>query len=180
MINRIEAIAEALVFAAGEPVSIEDIATVLKVGKDDARNVMRNLMRNFNDRKGGIILREIADHYQFSSSPDLHEDIHNYFEKPSKQGLSRAAMETLSIISYNQPVTKAAIEQIRGVNSDGVVAKLFEKGLINEVGRSDNPGRPLLYATTLEFLKSIGIETLKDLPSLDGAEGMIVEEMIAL
>jgi len=180
VINRMEAIAEALIFAAGEPVSIEDIAIVLKVSKEDALNVMRNSMRNFNDRKGGIILREIADHFQFSSSPDLHEEIRNYFEKPSKQGLSRAAMETLAIISYNQPVTKSAIEQIRGVNSDGVVAKLLEKGLITEVGRSDNPGRPLLYATTLEFLKSIGIESLKDLPSLNGIEGLIIEEMETL
>lgn len=169
-LSRTEALAEALLFAAGDPVELSDIAVVLKLDKKEAAAVMERLAADYEKRNGGILLRRIRDTYQFCSRPDLHEDLRDYFEKPRGQGLSRAAMETLSIIAYNQPITRNGIELVRGVNSDGVLLKLIEKGLVYECGRSENPGRPMLYATTDKFLQSMGISDLGMLPPLELAE----------
>lgn len=158
--SRTEALAEALLFAAGDGVSLSDIAIVLKLDKKEAANVMERLTAYYESRNGGILLRRINDTYQFCSRPDLHEDLWDYFEKPKGQGLSRAAMETLSIIAYNQPITRSGIELVRGVNSDGVLLKLIDRGLVYECGRSENPGRPMLYGTTDKFLQSMGISDL--------------------
>lgn len=168
--SRTEAVAEALLFAAGDAVGLSDIAIVLKLDKKEAAGVMERLAESYESRNGGILLRRIGDSYQFCSRPDLHEDLRDYFEKPRGQGLSRAAMETLSIIAYNQPVTRSGIELVRGVNSDGVLLKLIEKGLVYECGRSENPGRPMLYGTTDKFLQSMGISDLSMLPPLELVE----------
>ena len=164
VLSRQEAVAEALVFASGEPVKLESIAIVLGVDKREASKVMDRLCRRYEDRKGGVILRKMDRSYQFCTVPELREELRPFFDRSNDRGLSRAAMETLSIICYNQPVTRAGIEYVRGVNSDGVLVRLIEKGLVEECGRSDAPGRPILYGTTLRFLQAMGVEKLSDLP----------------
>ncbi len=167
MCTQEEAIAEALIFAAGEPVKLESIAIAIKSDKRHAAKVMEKLISEYEERNGGIIIRRLDKSYVFCSKPSLHDEIRDFFEKPSQSGLSRAAMETLSIVAYNQPVTRAGIEFIRGVNSDGVLVRLLERGLVEECGRSENPGRPILYGTTVKFLQSMGIESLGELPPLE-------------
>ncbi len=168
-LSRNEAVAEALLFASGEPVKLADISFVLKLDKRETEQLMERLIGIYENRHGGIILRKIADGYQFASRPDFYEEMRDYFARPKHQGLSRAAMETLSIIAYNQPITRNGIELVRGVNSDSVILRLIDRGLIYECGRSENPGRPMLYATTENFLRAMGISDLSELPSLEAA-----------
>ena len=174
-----EATAEALLFASGGVVEPESICLVLKVKKDEAEEVMKRLMARYERRKGGIIIRKVGDGWQLSSNPDYYDDLCVYFQETATGNLSRAAMETLTIIAYNQPVTRAGIEMVRGVNSDGVLAKLVERGLVEERGKADSPGRPILYGTTDMFLKSIGISNLSELPDItladDNADDKVVE-----
>ena len=171
-----EALAEALLFAAGDSVRLADIAIVLKLDKKEAQEVMDRLMAAYEARHGGIVLRKLNDSYQFCSRPDLHEDMRDYFEHPRSATLSRAAMETLAIIAYNQPITRNGIELVRGVNSDSVVLRLLDKGLIYEAGRSENPGRPILYATTEQFLRAMGISSLEELPPLEAVTENVTDE----
>ena len=161
-----EAIAEALLFASGGVVSIDDVCLVLKVKKNEAEAVLNRLSAKYDKRKGGIILRKVNDGFQLSSNPEYYDDLCVYFQETATGNLSKAAMETLTIIGYNQPVTRAGIEMVRGVNSDGVIAKLVERGLVTEVGKADSPGRPTLYGTTDLFLKSLGISNLSELPDI--------------
>lgn len=167
MLSQDEAVAEALIFASGEPVKLESIAIVLKSDKKHAREVMERLISEYDARNGGIILRRLDKSYVFCSKPSLREELRDFFEKPSQNGLSRAAMETLSIVAYNQPITRGGIEFVRGVNSDGVLVRLIERGLVAECGRSENPGHPMLYGTTVKFLQAMGLESLADLPPLE-------------
>lgn len=161
-----EAAAEALLFASGNIVAIEDICLVLRVTRSEAENVMKRLTERYEARKGGIIIRKVNGSWQLSSNPEYYDNLCEYFQETASGNLSRAAMETLTIIAYNQPVTRAGIEMVRGVNSDGVLAKLIERGLVSERGKSDSPGRPILYGTTDLFLKSIGINSLDELPDI--------------
>ena len=165
-----EAIAEALLFASGGIVTLEEICLVLKVKKNEAENVMNRLTAKYEKRKGGIILRKVNNGFQLSSNPEYYDDLCVYFQETATGNLSKAAMETLTIIGYNQPVTRAGIEMVRGVNSDGVLAKLVERGLVAECGKADSPGRPTLYGTTDLFLKSLGISNLGELPDITQEE----------
>ncbi len=162
-----EAVAEAMLFAAGDVVSLEDLAMVLTMKYKEVEKVMDRLAKRYEARNGGIILRKVDRGYQLSSRPDLHDDLRVYFEETSNAPLSRAALETLTIIAYNQPITRGGLEIIRGVNSDSVLAKLVERGLVCEKGRSESPGRPMLYGTTELFLKSTGLSSLDDLEKYD-------------
>lgn len=174
--TRNEAAAEALLFASGGVIRLDDICLVLKVKRQEASDVMRRLSERYSARKGGIILREVEDGWQLSSNPEYYDDLGAYFQESASGALSRAAMETLTIIAYNQPVTRAGIEMVRGVNSDGIIAKLAERGLIEERGRADSPGRPMLYGTTQLFMKSIGIKDLSELPDIS-QNGEITENI---
>ncbi len=162
-----EAIAEALVFASGEPVKIDSIAIAINSDKKEAYKVMDGLVDRYRRRAGGIILRKIDKSYLFCTRPELTENLRPFFERSTGSGLTRAAMETLAVICYNQPVTRAGIEYVRGINSDGVLIRLIEKGLVEEAGRSDAPGRPILYVTTPKFLQALGVESIKDLPKVE-------------
>lgn len=168
--SRNEAAAEALLFASGGIVTIEDVCLVLKTKKSEALDVMNRLEAIYAKRKGGIILRKVNEGWQLSSNPDYYDDLCVFFQETATGALSKAAMETLTIIAYNQPVTRAGIEMVRGVNSDGVLAKLVERGLVTERGKADSPGRPTLYGTTDLFLKSIGISSLQELPDITQAD----------
>lgn len=166
-----ESLAEALLFASGDIVSLEDISIVLKLKYSETEEVLKKLAARYESMNSGIILRKIDDGYQLASRPQLHEEIKSYFEEVTNAPLSRAAMETLTIIAYNQPITRGGIEIIRGVNSDGVLSKLIERGLVCEKGKSENPGRPVLYGTTSLFLKSVGLESLDELSKFDPGTG---------
>lgn len=168
--SRNEAAAEALLFASGGIVTIEDVCLVLKTKKSEALDVMNRLEAIYAKRKGGIILRKVNEGWQLSSNPDYYDNLCVFFQETATGALSKAAMETLTIIAYNQPVTRAGIEMVRGVNSDGVLAKLVERGLVTERGKADSPGRPTLYGTTDLFLKSIGISSLQELPDITQAD----------
>lgn len=161
-----EAIIEALLFASGDRVEAGEMASILGLNVDELIEIMDRLVRRYDENDGGLMIRKINNGYQMCSRPEYHDDIKDYFEEPQKQGLTRAAMETLSVIAYNQPISRAGIEFIRGVNSDSSLLKLIERGLVKEVGRSDGPGRPILYGTTDNFLRSVGISSLAELPPL--------------
>ena len=165
--SKAEAVAEAMLFAAGDLVSLEDLAMVLTLKYKEVEKVMDRLAARYEARGGGILIRRIEKGYQLATRPELHEDLRVYFEETSTAPLSRAALETLTIIAYNQPITRGGLEIIRGVNSDSVLAKLVERGLVCEKGRSESPGRPMLYGTTELFLKSTGLSSLADLEKYD-------------
>lgn len=166
-IKEIEAIVEGLLFAAGDPVPVEKLAESLEMDKKALRLILGNMAINYQNSKRGLLLREINGSYQLCTRPEHFKYLVRLFEPRQKQGLSQAAYETLAIIAYNSPITRARIEQIRGVNSDSAIARLIERNLIKEAGRMDAPGRPALYETTDEFLRSFGFRSTADLPILE-------------
>lgn len=166
-IKEMEAIAEGLLFAAGDPVPVARIAEILDLDKSTAKRFLANMALKLQNSQRGILMREIDGSYQLCTRPEHFEYISRLVEPRQKQALSQAAFETLAIVAYNQPVTRARIEMIRGVNSDSSIATLIERNLIREAGRLDSPGRPMLYETTEEFLRSFGFKSVKDLPLIE-------------
>lgn len=166
-IKEMEAVIEGLLFAAGDPLEVEKIAEILELDKKSARLVLNNMVANYRNSKRGIMIREIDGSYQLCTRFEHYEYIRKLFEPRQKQALSQAAFETLAIIAYNQPATRTKIEQIRGVNSDSAVTRLVERNLIREAGRLDSPGKPMLYETTEEFLRSFGFKSTADLPIIE-------------
>lgn len=169
-IKEMEAVIEGLLFAAGDPLELEKIAEILEIDKKSTRLILNNMVINFSNSKRGIMMREIDGSYQLCTRFEHYDYIRRLFEPRQKQALSQAAFETLAIIAYNQPITRAKIEQIRGVNSDSAVTRLVERNLIREAGRLDSPGKPMLYETTEEFLRSFGFKSVADLPILEMAD----------
>lgn len=157
---------EAILFAMGDAVEIADIASSLEIDEAQVRKGAELLCEKYNSTASGIRLIEIADCYQLSSNPACYEYIKKVSQIKKQSGLSSAAIETLSIIAYNQPVTKGTVEFIRGVDSTYSVNRLIERGLIDELGRAETPGRPILYGTTMEFLRTFGLKSLDQLPPL--------------
>lgn len=166
-IRKIEAIIEGLLFAAGERISLDKISEIIEMDKKTTKLILNNMILNYQSASRGIMIREINNGYVFSTKPEYYDFVKKLFESRQKQALSQAAYETLSIIAYNQPITKARIETIRGVNSDRAVTRLLERNLIKEAGRMETPGKPVLLETTEEFLKSFGFKSLSDLPILE-------------
>ena len=166
-IKEMEAVIEGLLFAAGDPLETEKIAEILEIDKKSARLILNNMVANYRNSKRGIMIREIDGSYQLCTRFEHYDYIRRLFEPRQKQALSQAAFETLAIIAYNQPVTRTKIEQIRGVNSDSAVTRLVERNLVREAGRLDSPGKPMLYETTEEFLRSFGFKSTADLPILE-------------
>ncbi len=164
--KEMESIIESLLFASGDPVALRDIAMVLEIDNKEALVIVREMKDRFNFDRRGIQIIEADGHFQFATRPEHYEFLQKLYSPRRKQGLSQAALETLAIIAYNQPITRAEIENIRGVKSERALATLIEKRLICEVDRMDTVGRPILYGTTLEFLKYFGFKSLKELPEL--------------
>jgi segregation and condensation protein B len=165
-IKEIEGIIEGMLFAAGDALPLQKISDILEIDKKTLKLILNNMIINFQNSKRGVVIREIGNGYQLCTRTEHYDYIKKLFEPRQKQGLSQAALETLAIIAYNQPITKAGIEKIRGVNSDSSIIRLTEKNLIREAGRLDSPGKPLIYETTEEFLRCFGFRSLGDLPSL--------------
>ena len=155
---------QAMLFASGEPLSIEKISDILEVSSEDAAKLAENTRVAFNSANRGIQIIRAEGSYQMCSNAAYARPVRALLEIRHNAPLSQAALEVLAIIAYNQPVTKAFVEQIRGVDSAGVVGSLCQKGLIEERGRLELPGRPLLYGTTLNFLRCMGISSLEELP----------------
>jgi len=155
---------EALLFVASESLSIDALAKLTGATHVAVAETLQTIAEEYAER--GMVLREVAGGYRFASSPAAREAVEAYL-LPAKTNLSPAAMESLAIVAYLQPVTKAEIEAVRGVNVDSVVSTLVDRRFIVEAGRRDVPGRPLEYKTTPEFLESFGLRSLGDLPPVD-------------
>lgn len=179
-LSELEIIIEAVLFASGDPVSLEKLAEIIGQDKKTAKGIITNLAARFQNRPHATLIRELDGSYQLCTKPEYDPYIVQLAGSRKKQGITPASYETLSIIAYNQPVTKAYIEQIRGVSCDGVIQKLMERNLVREAGRDDTPGKPKLYETTDEFLRSFGFSSLKDLPPLDMNEIPEVMENVPL
>ncbi len=172
--KNIECALEAVLFSLGEAVEIDRLAEALEVREDEVRNAFTVLQQKYDKENRGIKLIEIENSIQMCSNPDYFECIKRVTQIKKQAGLSSAALETLSIIAYNQPVTKGTIEFIRGVDCTYSVTRLLERGFIDELGRAETPGRPILYGTTMEFLRCFGLKSLEELPPLP--EKQIIEE----
>ena len=155
---------EAVLFVATEALSIKTLAKLTGAEEADVTMALQRIDAEFAER--GIVLREVAGGYRFASSPAARSAVEAYL-LPPKTNLSPAALETLAIVAYNEPVTKTQVEEIRGVGADSVIATLLDRRFIMESGRKESPGRPMLYKTTSEFLESFGLNSLADLPAVD-------------
>ena len=165
--NNIKYAIEGILFAAGEPVKASKLAVVLDTDIENINRAVSALKAEYNEQHRGLNIIDIMDGYQICSRPEYYRYIQEILGEQRNQPLSNAAMEALAIIAYKQPITRGQIEHIRGVNSDGCVNRLYERGLIDEAGRLDAPGRPILYVTTDTFLRCFGLKSPKDLPPIN-------------
>lgn len=166
-IKRLEASIEAILFSMGEAVELERIAQAIEHDVDTTRRMIKNMMDKYEAEDRGIQIVEYDGAYQMCTKEELYDSLVRIAHIPKKQVLTDVLLETLSIIAYKQPITKVEIEAIRGVKSDHAVNKLVEYELVEEVGRMDVPGRPILFGTSEEFLRSFGIGSLDELPILN-------------
>lgn len=158
-------IIEALLFVSGEPLRILDIAEALGAEKKDVSAAVDRLAAEYDRQKRGLCVVRFADKVQLGTRSDYAPYIDRFFAPATRQSLSQSAIETLSIIAYRQPITRAQVEQIRGVKCDYAISSLQSKGLIQEVGRKESLGRPILYGTTEMFLRHFSIENIEELPN---------------
>ncbi len=162
---------EAVLFAVGEPIEIERLCVALQLDEIVVRDILENLQRKYEDDCYGICLLQLDNKYQICTKKQYADNIRAVIEVKKNAPLSQAAFEVLAIIAYNQPVTKAFVESIRGVDCSAVISNLCGKSLIEEKGRLDLPGRPLIYGTTPEFLRCFCISSLDELPELPDTAG---------
>lgn len=161
-----KAVIESILFAAGRTVKVSEFAMILEKTPDEIEEIIQNLRYDYEATNRGIELVKVNDGYELSSKKEYYDYIVQLFDNRAKPSLSNAALETLSIIAYNSKITRAEIEAIRGVSSDGTIYRLLEYNLIEEAGKADLPGKPLTYKTTDNFLKLFGISNLSELPEL--------------
>ena len=171
--QKLKSVLEAVLFASGEPLDIEKTAKTLLVDKESIENCLSEMMEEYKNDTHGIELLNLAGKYQFATKEEFAPEIRAVLSMKKNTPLSSAAFEVLAIVAYNQPVTKAFIEQVRGVDCSGVIATLCQRNLIEEHGRLDLPGRPLLYCTTDNFLRCFEISSLDELPELPEKTGSV-------
>lgn len=157
---------EAMLFVSGEPVTLATFKGFLDLPESDIKQVMDTLIAEHKERARGIIIIEVAEGYQMVSNPLYAKQLRKLTNTATSNKLSMPALETLAIVAYKQPLIKAEVEQIRGVNSDGVIKSLLDKRLIKIIGQKEAPGKPMLYGTTKEFLQYFGLKDLTELPTL--------------
>lgn len=167
------AIIEAIMFACAEPISVEKLSAASGIDGETTAKLVDQLERRYNVSESGLRIIRINDGYQITTRVEYASYIKEALECKRQQPLSQAAMETLAIVAYNQPVTKAFIEQVRGIDSGSVVNTLVERELLEEAGRLDLPGRPVTYRTTETFLRCFGITCLDELPPLPNQSGQL-------
>ena len=166
-ISALKAAAEAVLFTMGDSVDIETLARVLKLKTQDAQTVIDRLMEDYETGERGIRVIRLENRYQLATKKELYPVLVRMVRQPQRINLTDVVLETLSIIAYKQPVTRVEIEKIRGVKCDHAINRLIEFGLIQEVGRLDVPGRPILFGTTEEFLRHFGTDSLDELPRIN-------------
>ncbi len=157
---------EALLFVSGDPVTLSVLKNTTELPESDLVQLLNELIVEYKQKDSGILIIEIANGYQMVTNPLYSQWLKKFTSTNTSNKLSMPSLETLAIIAYRQPIIKAELEQIRGVNSDGVIKTLLDKRLIKIMGRKEVPGKPLLYGTTHEFLQYFGIKDLTELPTL--------------
>ena len=163
--QHVKNIIEALLFISERPLMIDQIKEIIEgLDVSDVKNIVETLKKEYQDRKSGVQIVEIAGGYQMLTNPEYALYVKKFYRTKHKEKLSKPALETLAIVAYKQPVSRLDIELIRGVNSDGVVTHLLDKGIMKIIGRKDVPGKPYLYGTTKQFLEYFGLKSLDDLP----------------
>ncbi|MDO5754904.1 MAG: SMC-Scp complex subunit ScpB [Tissierellia bacterium] len=167
---------EAILFLWGEPLELTEIARALDVSKKDARLIIEEMKEEFQKDERGLMIKKVGDCYQLQTVKEVKGIVSKFVEKQKVTSLSSGCMETLAIIAYKQPVTRIDIENLRGVSSTSTIQTLQKRGLIEEAGRLDQIGRPILYRTTNRFLQSFNLEDLKDLPQLTEMEKYKIEQ----
>ena len=182
-IEKQKAIIEAILFAAGRVIKINELMGILELSSDDVVTIIDSMKEDYKNSDRGIEIIRVEDGYQLTTKKEMYEYLYPIFDKRSKPNLTQASMETLAIIAYNPKITRAEIEAIRGVNSDGTIYKLLEFNLIESVGKADLPGRPTMYATTPNFLKMFGMSSLEELPELpkyklDENQQLVIDDII--
>ncbi len=182
-IKEIKAIIEAMLFSTGREVTDRELMGILELNKEQLENIMESLQFDFQSQNRGLEIIKVNNAYQMCTKREYYEYIYPLFDNRSKPNLSNPAMETLAIIAYNPRITRAEIEAIRGVNSDGTMYKLLEYNLIEEAGKSEAPGRPNTYKVTSHFLKTFGLSSLNELPDLpkykvDENEQIVLDEYL--
>ena len=162
--NELAHVIEAILFVAGEPVNVKDVQRALDVTEDETRQAIDALDSDYSYHRRGITLKRFGEHVQLSTRAEYAPYVERLLQPIQKQSLSQSALETLAIVAYRQPVTKLEMEAVRGAKCDYSVQSLVNKGLIEEVGRKETLGRPILYGTTDKFLSHFGLHSLEDLP----------------
>lgn len=165
--RNLEAVLEAVLFTMGESVTLDKLAYAVDLTIEETKELMANLVKKYQKADRGIFILELDHAYQMCTKKEMYEYLIKVAKQPKKRVMSDVLLETLSIVAYKQPITKAEVEKIRGVSSDHAINRLVEYGLIHELGRLDAPGRPILFGTTEEFLRSFGVQSVEELPSLD-------------
>ncbi|HEX8722164.1 MAG TPA: SMC-Scp complex subunit ScpB [Pyrinomonadaceae bacterium] len=166
------AVCEALIFVSEDPLPVKNIADLIKEDKGWVQVAVDELAREFNERNGGLMLREVAGGWQFATRPEHHEHVRAYLKSKPSAKLSLAALETLAVIAYKQPVTVPEILEIRGVQSSSAIKTLLDKRLIVAKGRKETVGRPMMYGTSKDFLLQFGLRDLSELPNVEDFEDL--------
>lgn len=165
--KKYEAIIEAILFTMGKSVELEKIAEAIELDKKETEKIIKHMMEHYTKNAGGLQIIELDGAYQMCTKSEMYEYLIRIAKQPKRHALTEVLLETLSIIAYKQPITRVEIEKIRGVSCEHAVSKLIEYNLVCELGRLDAPGRPLLFGTTEEFLRSFGVQSLEDLPTIN-------------
>lgn len=177
--KKAKAALQAILFASGEPISLERLAFAVEVDKTTVDKLLKSLMDDFDGYDSGVCIVQLNDKYQMCAKSEFSEFVRKALDLRRRTPLSQAAMEVLAIIAYNQPVTKSFVENIRGVDCSSIISNLSARNLIEERGRLDLPGRPLIYGTTLNFLKCFGISSVDDLPEIKKDEELVNEAEVS-
>ncbi|MDD4094972.1 MAG: SMC-Scp complex subunit ScpB [Oscillospiraceae bacterium] len=166
--DELPAALEAVLFASGDPVSLDRICEITGTDNETALEALRRLTDRYNeDPRSGISVRRLENDYVMCTKPGMKSILERLFRPRSRPPMSQATYETLAVIAYNQPVTRAQVESVRGVSSDSIISRLLERGWIQECGTLDAPGRPVLFETTQQFLMEFGIESVAEMPAMD-------------
>ena len=164
------AVIEAVLFACGEPIELEKLAAAAEIEKETAERIVERLNDRYKEQNSAFTIGKLGDSYQMMTRPEFARYIKSAMETRRQAPLTQAALEVLAIVAYNQPITRAFVDQVRGVDSSGVVRSLVERNLLEEHGRlNDVPGRPIAYRTTENFLRCFGLSSLEDLPPIPGS-----------
>lgn len=183
-IEKVKGIIEAILFAAGRKVEIKELVSALEIEQNDLVNIIEQMKLEYLEQGRGLEIVKIDSAYQLCSNKDYYEYIYPIIDKRAKPNLSQAALETLSIIAYNEGITRAQIEAIRGVSADATIYKLLEYNLITDAGKLDAPGRPTTYKITDKFMKMFGYSSLEELPELpkyklDENQQIVIDDLVS-